>query len=461
MKKLTYIIVFLSLISCSDFLNIEPVEQISINTQLSTKKGVLVALNGAYYDTRKTLLADAFFTYGDLLSGNITFTPRVSNGSISVPAFVDQIYHFADEKNDSDLRGFYSNSYQIINNVNLILEKIDQVSDATTEEKNQIKAECLALRAFTHFNLYKIYAQNYTYTSDGNHLGIVYNTQSLKVGIDYPARETAKRTLELMQNDIETAIPLYNSGKAIPEGFEYQFLNKNAAKSLAADIALWKNDWQNALKWSDEVIKNSGKTLTPSAEFTTNWAQSEKIWDLPRTGENDNLLGSLYNFTGTAQYSKYAVSGDFTQLLAANDARKNLLETKTIRSKAYTFTIKYKNLSGLIYRLSELYFIRAEAYLKSGKNDLALEDLNKIRLRAGLLPLTTITIDDVLLEKRKEFLNENKYFWDLARNQKNIVRNLGCIATQCNLTYPNNKYIAPIPQESIEVNSNMVQNPGY
>lgn len=460
MKKLFYIAIFCSFASCTDFLNVEPVEQISINTQLSTKKGVLVALNGVYFETRAAITADSFFTYGDLLSGNLTFTPNAS-GNVAVPVFVGQIYPFEDEKTNSNLSSFYTNSYRIINNINLILEKLDQVSDATNEEKNQIKAECLALRAFTHFNLYKIYAQNYTFSPEGNHLGIAYVLQPLKVGIDYPARETAKKSLDLLQNDIETAIPLYNSAKAIPEGFDYQFLNINAAKSLAADIALWKNDWVNAIKWSDDVIKNSGKTLTPSSDFAANWAQSEKIWDLPRTGESVNELGSLYNFTSLTQYSKYAASGDYTQLLSANDVRKNLLETKTIRSKSYTFSTKYKNLSGLIYRLSELYFIRSEAYLQSGKIDLALEDLNKIKTRAGINPLTSMTIDDLLLEKRKEFFEENKFFWDLMRNHKNIVRNLGCIATQCSLDYPNNKFVIPIPQQAIEINSNIIQNPGY
>ncbi|MEC5157467.1 RagB/SusD family nutrient uptake outer membrane protein [Chryseobacterium sp. MP_3.2] len=461
MKKLLYLTLLLSFLGCKDFLNVEPVEQISINTQLSTKNGALVALNGAYYKTRTTLLTDSFFAYADLLGGNITFTPSTSNGTISIPPFVNQIYNFADEKSDSDLASFYSGSYEIINNLNLILENLDQIADATSGEKNQIKAECLALRAFIHFNLYKIYAQNHTFTADSNHLGIVYNTRPLKVGIDYPARETAFRSLELLTNDIESAIPLYTSGKAIPAGFEYQFLNVNAAKSLAAEIALWKNDWQKAIKWSDEVINNPGKTLTPTAELSTNWAQSEKIWDLPRTDENDNMLGSLYNFTSNSQYSKYAVSGDYTQLLETNDARKNILETKTIRSKLYTFTTKYKNISGLIYRLTELYFIRGEAYLKSGKNDLAKADINKIRARAGLQPLEILTIDDLLLEKRKEFTHENKYFWDLMRNQKNVLRNLGCISTQCNLAYPNNKFVVPIPQQSIEINNNMIQNPGY
>ncbi|MFC3157958.1 hypothetical protein ACFOEQ_05165 [Chryseobacterium arachidis] len=52
-------------------------------------------------------------------------------------------------------------------------------------------------------------------------------------------------------------------------------------------------------------------------------------------------------------------------------------------------------------------------------------------------------------------------FFDLMRNHKNIVRNNGCISTNCSPTYPNNKFVAPIPQASVNINSAMQQNPGY
>ena len=60
------------------------------------------------------------------------------------------------------------------------------------------------------------------------------------------------------------------------------------------------------------------------------------------------------------------------------------------------------------------------------KNIDALADVNIIRARAGLSNLTNVSIDDILLEKRKEFVFENKYFFDLMRNHKNIERKIAC-----------------------------------
>lgn len=461
MRKIVFIfIILIGFQGCKDFLTVEPIEQISINTQLSTKQGVLEALNGAYYETRRTVLSDAFYTYGDLLSGNLSFSPNTSNGVVTPPIFVDMIYDFSDEKTESELQGFYQGCYSIINNLNLILENVDALSDASSEEKSQIKAEVLALRAFTHFNLYKIYSQNYTFTDDASHLGIVYNTRSLKVGIDYPSRETAKRTFELLTEDINNAIGLYKTSKAIPAGEEYQFLNLNAAKCLAAEIALWRNDWDTAIKWSNDVIANSGKSLGTSADLISNWAQTEKIWDFGRT-ENDNLLTNLYMYSSGSKYSDYALSKDYINLLEAGDLRKNLYESKSLRGKSYLFTTKFRGISGIIYRLTEMYFIRAEANLKKNNSALALQDINLIRNRAGLSSLTSINIQDIIKEKRKEFVYENKTFYDLMRNHQNVVR-VDCMAsTYCNINYPNFRLVAPIPQQAVEINSNVQQNPGY
>ena len=271
MKKIIISILVLVSISCSDFLTREPVEQVSINQQLSTKKGVIDALNGAYISLRGLLLADAdFLVYADLLSGNLGITPN-NSGNLVVPNSVQNIYSFNDNSNSSDLSNFYQNSYAIINNLNLILEKVDDLQDATDSEKKQIKAESLAMRAYIHFQLAKMYSQNYTYTPDASHLGIVYNTHSLKVGIDYPIRQTAKSTFDLLENDILTAIGLYQNKKAIPSGEDKNYISKNVAKAIAADIFLWKNDWKKAYEYSNQVINESGLILSDLSNLD-NWA---------------------------------------------------------------------------------------------------------------------------------------------------------------------------------------------
>ncbi|MDO5614730.1 MAG: RagB/SusD family nutrient uptake outer membrane protein [Cruoricaptor ignavus] len=474
MKKILIIISSVVLLqSCKDFLSREPVEQISINTQLSTKRGVLEALNGAYVTYRSSILFYAKFSYGDLLSGNLGFSPNPSGSNAGVIAAynqVDLLYNFDDVTISSELNSFYTTSYQAINNINLILQYVDELADATTNEKNQIKAECLALRASLHFELLKIYSQNYTYTADASHLGIIYNTAPVKVGIDYPARKTVAESADLLVEDITNAIELFTDNKALPVGLDKNFMSRNAAKMIASEIYLWKNDWQNAFDVSNDLILNSGISLASSSDYTTSWALAESVLELTNNKENNSSLEAIYNYDSQSSYSKFAISNDVYSLFDNNDLRLNLYEQQSLNTRLssgnqnlpYTFTKKYKmGVAGLVYRITEAYFIRAESALNLGNTSQALQDINSVRQRAGLQNITSLSIDDLLIEKRKEFLCENKYFFDLMRYHKNIVREDGCISNNCNPTYPFDKFVAPIPQNAIEYNGNMVQNPSY
>lgn len=474
MKKIILTIALLSaVVSCRDFLVVEPIEQVSINQQLSTKKGVLIALNGAYYDLRSsTILSLAPYIYADLLSGNLSFSPNSNTSLISVPSAVANVYNFEVNKIETSntIAGFYSSAYQLVNNLNLILQYVDAIPDATESEKKQIKAEALAMRAYMHFQLYKMYGQNYTYTADASHLGIVYNTQPLKVGIDYPIRKTVSETFLLLESDITNAIALYQGEKAIPAGLDRNFISLNAAKTIAADIALWKNDWQKAYDYSTDVINNSGLTIYPDTTSVNDWALSELILELPNTNEDNSLVSTIYNYTSASDRSNYVASTDLMNLYQNNDKRRAFYESRNLRTSVngsisqlpYFFTTKFKyNVNNSVYRLTELYFIRAEAALHLGNTTQALSDINKIRTRAGIPELTALNIDLLIEEKRREFAFENKTFFDLMRNHKNIIRNIGCISTNCSPTYPNDKFVMPIPQKTIDVNSFMQQNPGY
>lgn len=471
-KYIVSVILALSLNSCKEFLDREPVDQISINAQMSTKKGITDALNGAYYKLRDTELGIARGVYADLLSGNMVYTPNpsINVGVIDASRFVGNIYDFNDQKDASNLSDFYKSSYEIINNLNLILENLDKASDVNDADKAEIKAEALSLRAYVHFSLYKIYAQNYTYTSDASHLGIAYNDKTLKVGVDYPTRKTVKETFDLLYSDLENALNLYQNSPAISLGEKKNYFTKTAAKTLFAEVALWRNDWQKAKTMSSEAIAESGLSLTPKNDLATQFAVPETILEMPVTAESASDLAILYNYTSATNFSEFAVSQDVMDLFENGDARKNFYEKILVKTKVgtamqnlpYYFVRKYKTpTAGLLYRLSELYFIRAEASLNLNDNAQALADVNLIRTRAGIPALTSITMDALLKEKRLEFVGENKYFFDLMRNHRGVVRNQGCISQNCSMAYPSQKFVLPIPASSIYVNSYMQQNPGY
>lgn len=468
---------------CSDFLEQEPGSQTSITQQLSTKQGVLEALNGAYVSLEAHVRGERFAVYADLQGGNLTFSPTITGsnaGKITTPINIENVYAFEDLAIESNFDSFYNESYDIINQANLILEYVDALPNTTPEEKNQITAECLTIRGFTHYILALLYSQNYTFTTDASHPGIVYNTSTLSNGIAYPKRETAKNTYNYIIDDITNALDLYTNNSALA-GVNYSFFNKINTEALLARIYLTTNNWDSAYNAANNVINSAGVNLTSTDNYITEWedpnnAISEILLELsiPRD-EEDTIGGSLaqhFGFFSNSDYEKYVASTDLMALFDESDIRKNLfleqhLPTFVINDfedAPYYFTKKFQDNPGYpVLRLSEMYLVRAEASLNLNNLDDAKNDINVIKQRANIELLTTNNNleDHLLQERRKEFCFEGHLFFDLARLHKDVVRNNDCISNTCNLNYPSAKYILPIPQDNINLNSNLQQNESY
>lgn len=468
---------------CSDFLFEEPGSQTSINEQLASKQGLLEALNGAYAAIEENIRGERFAVYPDLQGGNLTFTPTVSGnnkGKITTPINIEQVYGFQDLALNSDFKSFYDESYDIINQANLILEYVDAVPDATDQEKSQITAEALTMRAYAHYLLTLVYAQNYGFTPEASHLGIVYNTTTLTQGITYPSRKTLKETYDLIVTDFLNALSHYTV-RQIQEGPKYSYFNATNTKALLARVYLSQNNWQNALDTAQEVLENSSISLTHKDHYISEWEEqdlplSETLleFSLPRDSEGTTggSMSAYFGYTSDSDYRKYVASQDLIDLFEVNDSRRQLyleqnLPTKInedLQNVPYYFTKKFQgNASYMAMRLSELYFIKAEAAIQLGQLELGKDQINIIKARANASPLTTTVglMDELIKEKRREFAFEGHLFFDLARNQKSIMRDAGCISQSCHLDYPSPKYVLPIPQANINLNSNLLQNESY
>ena len=109
----------------------------------------------------------------------------------------------------------------------------------------------------------------------------------------------------------------------------------------------------------------------------------------------------------------------------------------------------------VVFRWGDMMLIRAEANLRSGKDVLALDEVNKIRTRAGVTPFTTLTLDNLLAERGREMFAELSRRQDLIRFGK--FNDAWWEKEVSSTTYN----VFPIPQPQIDVNSTLVQNPGY
>ncbi len=70
------------------------------------------------------------------------------------------------------------------------------------------------------------------------------------------------------------------------------------------------------------------------------------------------------------------------------------------------------------FRYAEALLIASEAAMELGNQTDAVNYINQVRERAGIQPLASVTLDDIIHENRVEFAFENHRYWDLKRWRK-------------------------------------------
>ena len=488
MKKLLYILLICTtLTSCSDFLEVPNNGIVSISDQFKDYSGAKVALGGVYFKLESWFSQENSFIYADLMAGNLTFTPQTAGsnfGIINVPSDVQLFYNFNEPSIDSSFKSYYEDGYNITNNVNNIINFADGLTDATINQKNQLKAEAYAARAFVHYSLLQLYAQTYNFSANGSHKGIVYADRIFKGGIDFPARKSVAESYNQIVDDLQTALQLFSNQQTL-SGPSYSYFNINTTKAFLARVALQKRDWNLAILTATDVVTTYGVSLMSASNYISEWQKPnlppiETLieFSAPNDATIPNFVtrtvASLFKapLSATDRPASYTCSADLYNLFAINDVRKNNFITVNLQvknasgqlqSKPFYFTRKFQDNAGtMVMRLSEMYLILAEAQARQGLSLTALNNLNIIRQRSNLLPVlsTANILDEILFERRRELCFEGQLFFDLARFNKNIIRQ-DCIGLQCNLTFPNAKMVLPIPFSSITVNQNIIQNESY
>ncbi len=130
--------------------------------------------------------------------------------------------------------------------------------------------------------------------------------------------------------------------------------------------------------------------------------------------------GETYYTYGSANEAGYSAFG-LLGTAAANYSstgfalRKTLQDTKSVSTPALGGSTQ----PYIEFRLAEIYLNYAEAAIESGQGDatLAKTYLNAIRKRAGHTDEIPATIDNILKERRVEFVFEGTRFWDLYRRR--------------------------------------------
>ncbi|MFD1772057.1 RagB/SusD family nutrient uptake outer membrane protein [Sphingobacterium suaedae] len=440
---------------CAKFLDKEPENKVSIDVLFSDLAGAKAALTGVYlslwssdyYNGRRMV-------YPEAVGGNVK--PVGSRQTLA------DIYSFTAQADSSSMNAVYSGLYTILNNLNNIIERVPSLDDGLQTERNDIMAQAYGLRALLHLDLVQLYAQPYHYTADASHPGIILATEPILVATAQRKRATVAQVYTQIASDLKSAEDLFQNRKAVFTGNRVSYMNSAAVAALQARVALHKAEWADAYDYASSVIADNF-TLYSNGEYISSWTTSagkETIFELAvPSGFSGNSLGNYYTNETANRYYEFAPAADLLDIFTDGDIRASggIFKYPTYATAATSVKL---------IRLSEIYLIRAEAAAELGRSESALADLNEIRLRANPEAGAwsdahkTALVDEILNERRRELCLEGICFFDLLRRGLSLVRN-DCEGNNCNVNYPSDKFVLPIPRQSVDSNGNMEQNPGY
>lgn len=471
MKKIINLIVSLSLLmantSCS-FLEVERIGKSDIQTYFSEVTALEPAMNGIYN------LMFSFYDRYHILYSEICADALILSAS-SGGTWVDYQNFVATSNYETSAVGYiWKSGYEIINNANQVIHWAPLLKEAyphDVEMIDNVTASAYFVRALIHFDLCRVYGQNYTYTDNAGHLGVAIRDKipSLSETI---ARSTVKQCYQQCLDDINMALQTYSN--CAYDAFRPTPL---ACKALLARIYLYMNDMTNAEKYASEVIAQ--KNLTPRNEYLEMFCDPQEVGEeaIYRLNGFDqtNSLNSMFDYLSpdarpaSGLLAKFADDDIRKQLFSysySGTDYPNVMLKYTCTADVKSDEDRYYNLS--VFRLSEMYLIRAEARCALGILDGAESDLKALIARAtgmdaGEIGLTWSTAEelDALIneERQKELCFEGHRFFDIARRHEDLVRDGSTTSTVSRLEYPDNRFVLQIPYVEIDANHDMQQNP--
>ena len=447
-KIYTVILLFSGvLLSCSDNLNIEPEQSLTPEAALSSAENIQNILVGAYdLAGQNEIFAGDYQLASELLANDGELAWR---GTYLGPAEFNRKLVTSGNAFISD---YWTYSYAVSNQVNLVLSGLDKFEDADLAAS--VEGQAKFLRAAVYFDLVRFFALPYEAEGQNSQLGvpIVTNAVSDASQIEYPSRNSVQEVYDFVVSDLTSAID------KLPESNGF-YADKYAAEALLARVYLQMGNYADARDAADDVIEKSGYSLTadyPSA-FNNESNSTEDVfaWQITtQDGVND-----MTTFWATREYGGRSLTGDVT----VEAPYFNYFASDTLDQRNQFFyagngtllTTKWQNQFANVpfIRLAEMYLIRAEANfrLETVVGATPLEDINTLRDRADATPFESVTLDDIIAERKRELGFEGFALHDAKRLHQDVG----------DLPYNSNQLVLPIPQREIDANENLEQNPGY
>lgn len=434
--------------SCDSMLDIDPKDAVSDDHIYSSVKQFEYGVLGAYTQLN--------IDYNTLIGSVMADDCQLAPGNAGVNSYAVNINRWTFSADDDILQQIWIDYYHSVYKVNVLLENMHRVpvtSEADSQKLAELKGELHGLRALVHFELHRIFGQS-------EYLGMNASTIPYKTKSDVyekPGKQTLVDFYKQLWSDINEAQEHLTTDSSIR-------LSHDAIIALGARVSLYGKDYDKAAQYATELINKY--PLASASEFEGIWedtSNAEVIFKLKRNND-DNIRPNIFWYDFSSGKTLYYASKKLrNQFDADNDMRYEHyfgVENDDVISKYDGSAFNDRINDYKVFRISEMYLIRAEASHKLGNIQGATSDINTLRENRikDVAKFNTVSLSDILQERFLELSFEGHRYFDLKRLGLPLERDKQDLAVDTDelVVSPFAEYYQlPIPQKEIQANPDL------
>ena len=498
MKRTTYIIsifgaLAMLLSACSDFLDREPWDSVDTSEGFQTAEDAVAAVNAAYQPLQWAKLYNMRIWTLDIMAGNSVVGAGGGTDGIET---VDLANFIATADNFAALDLWRGPSPGILR-CNFVLQNVPGM-DMDQTLKNRCLGEAYFLRAHYYFILVRLFG--------GVPYIITPQTSETNLLVE---RAPVSKIYELITSDLKNAISL------LPKKSEYSTTDLGRATREAAMAELIRvymtyepsNDkYEEVVRMCDEIgsmgyelasdysdifdpAKKNGVESIFEVQYygKTNYdfwsTENQCSWTSTFMGpRNSDMAAGCYGWNQpTAEFVSQYEEGDLRKdktifymgcptfdgkQYSSSYSTTGYNVRKFLLTKAQSPDYNTSNADWVVTRYADILLLKAEALNELGRTVQAEDPLYEVRKRAGLTDRSTIEgltqaqmREKIIHERRIELAFEGHRWFDMIRYKDNYALNF---LHSIGKTSASSKHLLlPIPQQEIEANPMLTQNPGY
>ena len=470
---ITFPLIILGGISCKKFVEINaPVTSVNENNVFLNDVSATAVLTGIYIgmSTESSIFTgrNGISFFGGLSADELTLHNTVSDSRM-ISYYQNGLSVLASTGSE-----YWSSLFSEIAKCNAAIEGLNKSTILRASVKQQLLGEAKFLRAFFYFYVVNLF---------GDAPLAITTDYKLNAAMGRSSTSEVYQQIILDLKDAESLLDVdYLDGSLkrygnVPERVRP---TKWAATALLARVYLYAGSgyYAKAETEATAVINNTSFYSLAALNDVFLKNSNEAIWQLQPVTPNHNTEEALLFIIPSSGPDNYYwpayLDSNLLKEFESDDLRKNNWVGGTaIGSDIYYYPYKYKSASYgdpvseylMVLRLAEQYLIRAEA--RAQQNDIsgAQSDLNAIRSRAGLSNTMANDISTLLnaiwKERRLELFTEWGNRWLDLKRTNNINSVMETATALKGGIWNNYQLLYPLPLSDIQMNPNLVQNPGY